>query len=96
MIDSKKVVLSLNSMDTISTMKAQIAAMESINCCVDEILMNCNKNCESHNSDVFFESLFDFYDHRRIADCYTVVSGKYYYPWTWHEPWYKEGFMEPV
>ena len=96
MIGSKKVVLSLNSMDTISTLKAQIADME--NCSVKEIQVSCTDDCKFHLRyiDEGVTKLHSFYDEHKIADCYTIVSEKYFYPWTWKEPWYKEGFMDHV
>ena len=69
------------------------------NCSIEEIQMSCIDDCKFHRrwiNDQGVTELFKFNDDHRIADCYTVVSEKYFYPWTWKEPWYKEGSIEHV
>ena len=79
-------------------MKSQIRAAESMNCSVNDIEVSCIDECQFHRRSMRqgVSEIWSFEDDHRIADCYTVVSGKYYYPWTWHEPWYKKGSIEHV
>ena len=88
----KKICLSLNSMDTIWDLKCRIKDLESLrNEDPEEWQVSCITYCCFHSIEV--REKYGCADETRIADCYTVISGKYYYPWTWNTPWFKQGFI---
>ena len=79
-------VFSLHSRDTIAKLGSEIAAIENIDVDLDQVYVSCVADCKCHPGTWPISWMGE------IADCYTVIAGKYYYPWSWHKPWFEKGF----